>query len=36
MVGILRFLVATVAQKALLIFELISMVFVLSVGALLD
>ena len=36
MVGILRFLVATVAQKGLIIFELIDMVSVLCVWLLLD
>lgn len=36
MVGILRFLVATVAQKGLIIFDLIGMVFVLGVWLLLD
>ena len=36
MVGILRFLVATVAQKGLIIFELMGMVYVFSVWLLLD
>ena len=36
MVGILRFLITTVAQKGLLIFEMMGMVFFFGVWLLLD